>query len=117
MSATEFYLNKGARPRTQYTMFNGIGTLQVLTPTTSTKIVLTGLAIANNQVASTIEFTWGDLNINDRRIFVFHVGASSQIFPVIGAVEGTMYDRGIYANVSVANSYGWHVTAQGFELD
>ena len=116
MSASEFYLNKGARPRTQYTMFNGAGTLQILTPTTSTKIVLTGLSVANNNAAGTIEFTWGNLNIDDRRIFVFHVGASAQIFPIIDAVEGTMYDRGIYANVTASGSYGWQVTAQGFEL-
>ena len=115
--SNEFYLNKGARPRTQFTMFNGVGTLQVLTPTTSTKVVLTGLAIANNNAAGTMEFTWGSLNIDNRRIFIFFVGASAQIFPQINAIEGTMYDRGIYANVPVSSSYGWMVTAQGFELD
>lgn len=117
MSASEFYLNKGARPRTQYTMFNGVGTLQILTPSTSMKVALTHLAITNNNAAGTIEFTWGDLNINGRRIFVFMPGASASIFPVINVVEGTMYDRGIYANVSASGSYGWHITAQGFEFN
>ena len=117
MSGETFYLQHGYRPRTQYTMFNGAGTLQVLTPTTSTKVVLTGLAIANNGAAGTIEFTWGDLNINDRRIAVFFVGASAQIFPAISGVQGTMYDRGIYANVSASGSYSWHITAQGFEIE
>ena len=117
MSANEFYLNKGLSPKNRYVMFNLVGTVAVWTPTTSTKVVLTGLNIFNNGAAGTIEFTWGDLNINDRRIFVFAVGASSVLSPTFGPVEGTMYDRTIQANVSASGSYGWHVTATGFEID
>ncbi len=100
----------------RFVMFNGVGTAAIWTPTTSTKVVLTGLAVASN-LGGTIEFTWGNLNINDRRIFTFFVGTSASIFPVFNAIEGTMYDRAIFANVSQSGSYGWHITATGFELE
>ena len=112
-----FYLNKGLSPQNRFTAFHGIGTASVWTPTTSTKVVLTGLAIQNNNAAGTIEFTWGNINIDNRRIFAFMVGASSQIFPSFGPIEGTMYDRSIFANVSASGSDGWKVTAMGFEIN
>lgn len=78
-------------------------------------MVITALTISNNAAAGTIRVTFGD--VGGSNIAEFTVGASATISPVIGAIECTMYDRGIYATPSTSSSTGgWRITAQGFEL-
>lgn len=116
MSGVDFYLNKGFTPQWRYVQRDAAGTIAIWTPTTSTKVVLTGLQITNNNAAATLEITWGNLNINNRRIFVFDVAASTTIYPIFNVIEGTMYDRAIFCNASADASDGWKISAQGFEL-
>lgn len=115
-SASDSYFKRGLAPQTRFTMINATTTATIWSPTTSTKVVLTDLVITNNGAAQTIEIVWGNLNINDRRIFNFYVGASATITPTFGPVEGTMYDRIISAVPTAAASYGFCITASGFEI-
>ena len=114
MSANPYYLDAGITPQTRYQRFDATTTLAIWTPTTSTRVVLTGLTITNNAVAGTILFTFG--NLAGSRIAEFAVAASTTIMPAIGSIECTAYDREIFARPSSSPSNGWSITAQGFEL-
>mgnify|MGYP001559231247 FL=1 len=116
MSADEFYLKGGYTPKTQYQSWVDLSTLAIWTPTTSTRVVLTGIAISNNALAGTMLITFG--NLDGTKIGEFSVGASLTIMPFVGAVESTMYDRSIFGRPSTSSSTGgWRVTAFGFELE
>ena len=115
MSANNFYINHGYTPQNRYTEFDASTTLSIWTPTTSTRIVLTGLIITNNAAAGTFLITFG--NLAGSKIAEFTVGASATITPLIGAIECTMYDRSIFGRPSSSPTNGWRVTAQGFELN
>ena len=112
--ATDFYLEKGFTPQTRYTEFDASTTLSIWTPTTSTRVVLTGLTITNNAAAGTFLITFG--NLNGSRIAEYTVGASATLAPIIQAIECTMYDRSIFGRPSSSPTNGWRVTAFGFEL-
>ena len=115
MSANNFYLRKGLSPQYRYTEFDASTTLAIWTPTTSTKVVLTGLAITNNAAAGTFLITFG--NLAGTKISEFTVGASATVTPFIGPIESTMYDRSIFGRPSSSPTNGWRVTAYGFEID
>lgn len=88
-------------------------TITVWTPTTSTRIVLTGLDIANTSgVSNTILITFGNLAGN--RIGMYALESSTTIYPRFDGVESTMYDRTLHA---VAKAVPVQITAYGFELD
>ena len=113
MSATNFYLDKGFTPSNRITLINGLDTIAVWTPTTSTRVVLTEMSLSANY-GGTIAFYFG--NLAGTRFAEFLVGASSTITPAIGAVESTMYDRVIFAKVGTSGTDGWRVNLTGFEL-
>ena len=88
-------------------------TITVWTPRTSTRIVLTGLDIANTSgVTSTILFTFG--NLAGTRIVVYALESSTSISPRFAGLESTMYDRTLHA---VAKTVPMQITAYGFELE
>lgn len=116
MSANKFYLEHGYTPQTRYQQWEALSTLAIWTPTTSTRVVLTGLTISNNAAAGTMLITFG--NLAGSKIGEFTVGASATISPAIGAIESTMYDREIFGRPSTSSSTGgWRVSVQGFELN
>ena len=87
-------------------------TIAVWTPTTSTRIVLTGLDVSTSGAGS-IRFSLGDLGgVPIAQYFL----SSATVTPRFDGIESTMYDRGIYAVASSALGGGWKITATGFEL-
>jgi len=116
MSADQFYLRAGYTPQVRYQSWNALSTLAIWTPTTSTRVVLTGLVVSNNAAAGTMLITFG--NLAGSKIAEFTVGASATITPFIGAIESTMYDREIFGRPSSSSSTGgWSISAFGFELE
>ena len=87
-------------------------TITVWTPTTSTRIVLRGLDIANSSgVTGSILITFG--NLAGTRIASYTLESSTSIIPRFDGLESTMYDRTLHA---VASRVPFQVTAYGFEL-
>lgn len=113
MSAVDYYISKGYTPTWRHVSTSGAGTIAVWTPTTSTRILLTELTVSSN-LGGTILFTFG--NLGGSKIFEFFLSSSTTISPFIGAIESTMYDRGLYASVSGGGTDGFKITASGFEL-
>ena len=88
-------------------------TITVWTPTTSTRIVLAGLDIANTSgVSNTVLITFG--NLAGTRIASYALESSTSIFPRFAGIESTMYDRTLHA---VAKAVPVQLTAYGFELE
>ena len=112
MSATEFYLNQGYTPTWKTVSFNGIGTVTVWTPRTSTKIVLTQLSVATNLAGSTA-FYFG--NLAGDKIVQFNNAASGFVEMELLADSGTS-DRTLVGNSSGMGTDGVKVTALGFEI-
>lgn len=113
MSAADFFLERGITPQNRTTAINGLDTIAVWTPTTSTRVMLTNMTISNNP-AGTIAFYFG--NLAGSKFAEFVMAGSSTISPSIGAIECTAYDRVIFAKVSASASDGWRVNLTGFEL-
>ena len=114
MSAIEFYLNKGFTPVNKTVTLSGLGTAAVWTPSTSTRVSVTNLAISANN-AGTIAFYWG--NLAGSKISEFLFAGSSNVSPMIGVWEGTMYDREIFAKLGGASATdGVRINLTGFEL-
>ena len=111
MSATNFYLEKGYTPVFRHRDISGIGTATVWTPTTNTRIVLTGLSISAN-LAGTIAFYWASA---DTKLFEFYVGGSSTIIPIVH-LESSLQNLTLDARTSSGGINGWKVTAMGFEI-
>ena len=115
MTAIEFYLHKGFTSTNKTVVINGLDTIAVWTPTTSTRIVVTNLAISNNN-AGTIAFYWG--NLAGSKVAEFIMAGSSNISPSIGNWEGTAYDRILFAKLGGASGTdGVRVNLTGFELN
>ena len=91
-------------------------TITVWTPTTSTRIHLLGLDIANTSgVSNTVLITFG--NLAGTRIAAYALESSTTIFPRyvdIGGLESTMYDRTLHA---VAKAVPVQITAYGYEVE
>ena len=113
MSAIEHYLRAGYTPANKTVVINGLDTIAVWTPTTSTKIVVTNLSISNNY-GGTIAFYWG--NLAGTKIAEFLIGSSATIVPAIGVWEGTMYDRTLFAKAGTSGTDGIRVNLTGVEL-
>lgn len=113
MSAANFYLEKGYTPAYKTTAINGLDTISVWTPTTSTKVVITGMTISNNP-AGTIAFYFG--NLAGTKFAEFVLAGSSTVSPNIGMVDVGTFDRSVFAKVSASASDGWRITLTGFEL-
>lgn len=114
MSAIEFYLKQGFSPKQKTTTISGLGTIAVWTPLTSTRVVITDLAISNNN-AGTIAFYWG--NLAGDKIAEFLFSGSNNISPAIGCWEGTAYDRELFAKLGGASGTdGVRVNLTGFEM-
>lgn len=88
-------------------------TIAVWTPTTSTRIVLTGLDIGSGP-GGTIRFTFG--NLGGATIAEYMMAGSVSISPRFDGIESTTYDRSLFVSVSGGTSDGWRITAYGFEL-
>lgn len=112
MSATSFYLEKGFTPTFKTVAFNGVGTITVWTPRSSTRIVLTELHVAAILAGSTA-FYFG--NLAGQKIVEFHHAGSSSISAAIHADSNTM-DRTLVANSVAPGTDGVKVTAVGFEI-
>lgn len=115
MSTDNFYLKSSRTPQWRFQSFGGAGTLAIWSPTTSTKVVLTGLTMSSN-LGGTFALYWSRSS-GGTKIAEFTVGASATISPIIGAIEGTTYDATLWGNVSATGTDGFKVTAFGFELD
>lgn len=113
MSAIEFYLNRGHSPQTKTVTINGLDTITVWSPSTSTKVAVTNLNISANNAGS-IAFYWG--NLAGSKIAEFIFSGSANIAPVIGCWEGTAYDRTLFAKLSASATDGVRVNMTGFEL-
>ena len=112
MSAYDYYLSQGYTPTWKVASFNGVGTITVWTPRTSTRIVLTQLNVATN-LATSVAFYYG--NLAGDKIIQFNVAASAFVVSDILADSGT-YDRTLVANVVASGTDGVKVTAVGFEI-
>ena len=93
---------------------NGLDTIAVWTPTTSTRIVVTDAAISRNQ-AGTLAFYWG--NLAGSKIAEFVSTGSSVINPAIGAWASTMYDRVLFAKLGTSATDGTVINLTGFEIE
>ena len=114
MSTAEYYLSKGNTPAFRTVLINGADTIAVWTPTTSTRVVITNLSIGSGGQSGTMAFYFG--NLAGTKIFEFSLGTTTTIYPVIGAIESTMYDRVIFAKATPGGADLWRVNLQGFEL-
>lgn len=112
MSANEFYLNKGFTPTWKAVSFDGVGTLTVWTPRTSTRIVLTQLLYAATLAGSSALY-WG--NLAGDKILEFRHGGSYTVNFDILVDSGTM-DRTLVANSLAPGTDGVKITAFGFEI-
>lgn len=114
MSGFEAYLRRGYTPVNKSVSINGLDTIAVWTPTTSTRVCVTDVAISRN-AGGTIAFYWG--NLAGSLVAQFLTGGSVTISPVIGAWEGTMYDRVLFAKLGGASGTdGAIVNLTGFEI-
>lgn len=88
-------------------------TITLWTPTTSTRIVLTGLDANNASGASgSLLITFGNLAGN--RIAAYTLEASTSIYPRFYGIESTVYDRTLHA---VSSTVPFTVSAYGFEVE
>ena len=113
MSAEMHYLRRGYTPAYRTTEINGLDTISVWTPTSSTRLTLTGISISSN-LGGTIALYWG--NLAGTKVAEWFVAGSASINPTLGPIEGTMYDRSLFAKVSASASDAWHVNLTGFEI-
>ena len=114
MSTPTFYSN-GKTLQWRTAEIRGVGsTIAVWTPTTSTRVVLTGLDIGSGP-GGTIRFTFG--NLAGAKIVEYMMSASTSISPRFDGIESTVYDRSLFVSVSGGTSDGWRITAYGFELN
>lgn len=113
MSALNFYLAKGLTPTWKTVSFDGAGTITVWTPRSSTRIVLTHLAVASTLAGSTA-FYFG--NLAGDKIIEFRHGGSSTVTMELLADSG-VYDRLLVANSVAPGSDGVKITAMGFEME
>lgn len=112
MSAINYYLGQGYTPVTKTATFHGVGTLTIWTPRTSTRIAVTGIAVAQTLAGSTA-FYFGNL-AGDKLIEFRHAGSTtveSDMFHLSGT-----YDRTLVANSVAPGTDGVKVTVTGFEL-
>lgn len=115
MPGDDFYMEK-TTPQWRTTEFNATAGASIWTPTTSTKVILTGLHVANAAAPSgTFVITIG--NVGGSKVAEFFVAGSATISPCIGPIESTVYDRPIFGFPASSPSGGWKITAYGFEID
>lgn len=113
--ADQYFIQQGRTPKTVQTEFNLNGTKAIFSPSTSMRVVLTALTIANTAAPSgTFVITMG--NVGGSKVAEFFVAGSASISPVIGAIETTAFDRAFFGTPTSSPSAGWQVTAYGFEL-
>ena len=89
-------------------------TITIWTPTTSTRVKITGLDIANvSGVSNTVLITFG--NLAGRRVAQYALEASTTIYPrwENGIGDG-IYDRTVHA---VAKAVPVDITVYGFEIE
>lgn len=113
MSAFEAYLNRGYTPVNKTVAVNGADTIAVWTPTTSTRVVVTNLAVARN-LAGTFAFYWG--NLAGSKVAEFFNSGTAVVNPAIGAWESTMYDRVLFFKGGQSATDGTVVNLTGFEI-
>jgi len=113
MSATNFYLEKGFTPMFKSVVVNESTTIAAWTPTTSTRIVITGLQVAAN-LASTFAFYFG--NLAGTRIFQGASTGSATVFAPNIYFECPTYDRVVYFVGKPGSTDGFIVNLQGFEI-
>mgnify|MGYP001558951307 CR=1 FL=1 len=113
MSEFEAYLNRGYTPVTKSVSVNGADTIAVWTPTTSTRVVVTNIAVARN-FAGTFAFYWG--NLAGSKIAEFTNSGTAIVNPGIGAWESTMYDRILFYKQATSATDGVVVNLTGFEI-
>lgn len=88
-------------------------TITLWTPTTSTRIILTGLDVNNASGASgSCLITFGNLAGN--RIAAYTLESSTSIYPRFYGIESTVVDRTLHA---VSSTVPFTVTAYGFEVE
>lgn len=113
MSATDFYLTKGYTPTYKTVVINASGTTAVWTPTTSTKIVLTGAQIFSNLGAGTFILNFGYQA--GTRIMSGCLLGSTFIDSEVHIDSGTS-DRVLYFDGTPNGTNAWLVNLQGFEI-
>ncbi len=114
MSANPYYLAQGYTPQYRFTRFDAAGTLAIWTPTTSCRVVITGLHVgATNGGSMTLGWSYSS---GGKQVAQFVLGGSAFVSPAIGAIEGTAIDGKLWAAVSAGGTDSWAVTAYGFEI-
>ena len=113
MSALNYYLRHGYTPINKLVIIQESAAVAAWSPKTSTKVVVTDLAISNNQ-AGTIAFYWG--NVGGDKIAEFLLSGSSSITPSIGVWQGTAYDRSLFARTNSGATDGFRVNLTGFDI-
>lgn len=92
-------------------------TLTLWTPSTSTKVVVTGFDVANSTgVSGTLAIYFSNSNTSGapKTIAIYTLESSTSINPRFPGVEGPM-DIDVRA-VSGVGGGAWYITAYGFEL-
>lgn len=112
MSATEFYLEKGFTPTFKSVVVSESATVTVWTPSTSTRVVLTGMQIAAN-LAGTFTVYLG--NLAGTRLFFGALTGSTTVSHDIH-FDCLTSDRTIHFTGTPGSTGGWVVNLQGFEI-
>ena len=108
------YYSRNFPRKTWFTNFDAVGTLAIATPSTSARIVIDGLFIGNNGVASTIIITKG--YVTKAPLAMFTLAASASISVPIFPIEVKEFDRSLYADVASGGTNSWNIFLTGFEL-
>lgn len=112
--SVNFYLEKGYTPVNKVVAVNEAGTVTVWTPTTSTKIVLTGYEIGVN-LAGSVALYWG--NLAGTRIFQGVTAGSATLVSPTGFIsDSNVYDRTLHFVSKASGTDGHVVSLQGFEI-
>lgn len=118
MAGETYYLQQGYVRRWEQTTADAIGTIAILSPNTSNRIILTGLCISSNPGGSIlISVGYRGMASSSDTIAEFYVAGSSTVHPELGPIEVDAIDRNIYASFSASGSNGWKITATGFEME
>lgn len=114
MSAVNFYLSKGFSPVTKSIYVNEGAAVLAWSPTTSTRIVLTGYTVASS-IATSFILSFG---LTGGRVIARGFTTASA---TVNSPDGFMdaepaYDRAIYFTAKAGATDGGAVSLYGFEL-
>ena len=113
MSATDYYLSRGATLLSKSVVLSGGGTHSVWIPKAGHRVVATSLSVTSIDVAGTLAFYFD--NGNDK-IAMYAIAASGSLHPVISGWESTVAGGRIFANKAAIQTDGLQINLNGFEI-